>query len=96
MRRDVSGRKLRSMDPSEVETARRRLEEARRVLDHGRDGASAAWLEAVADYVSKCQEEYLRVLERAHADLTQKSSPNGWPSHADGHTADQEGGRRPN
>jgi hypothetical protein len=82
MHRPANAASFAAMEHSEVETARRRLEEARRVLDDGRDGASPCWMEAVQDYVNKCQEEYVRALERAQS--RDPASPGDWSAPSDG------------
>jgi hypothetical protein len=82
------------VEHSEVDKARRRLEEARQVLDHGRVGASRAWLEAVEDYIRKCQEEYVRALEQAQRDMPQRPAPRGWGSSTNGPSAREEEGRK--
>jgi hypothetical protein len=94
--RKASPTQASQVENSEVETARKRLEEARRVRDDGRDGASPDWLRAVEDYVNKCQEEYVRALERAQSNVTPSQSGGGWPA-ADSEPRDaQNGERRPN
>jgi hypothetical protein len=80
------------VEASEIETAHKRLMDARQVLDHGRDGASAAWLDAVEDYISKCQEEYVRALERANTAQTQRPTPR---LHSDPDGLDPHQGPKP-
>ena len=84
------------MERSEVEMARKRLDEARRVRDDGRDGASPDWLRAVEDYVNKCQEEYVRALERAQSNVGPSESRAGWSAPDSRPDDGQKGDRRPN
>jgi hypothetical protein len=97
MRRPFLQAQAAQVERSDIETARRQLEEARHVLEQGRDGASPAWLEAVEDYIRECQEEYVRALEQAHEDAVQRSPARGWPSGTQSESAgDGKEGRKPN
>jgi hypothetical protein len=84
------------MDPAEIESARRRLEDARRILADGRDGASTAWLHAIEDYVELCLEDYVKALERSKPDSPRLSTPDHWSSRSNGAPDGQRGDRSGN